>query len=131
MNTPNKPGVASGDEAIDLLQPLTDETKGINVNLKEANETELNQLTLDAEFAQEKLKRLVDDNKARKSFSYWIFTVTVIWMFLVLMIVVQCGRQTIMLSDGVLIALITTTTANVFGFFYVVVNYLFNKEKST
>ena len=35
------------------------------------------------------------------------------------------------LSDGVLIALITTTTANVFGFFYVVVNYLFNKDKST
>jgi hypothetical protein len=52
-------------------------------------------------------------------------------MFIVLLIVIQCGRKSLMLSDGVLIALITTTTANVFGFFYVVVNYLFNKDKST
>jgi hypothetical protein len=44
---------------------------------------------------------------------------------------VQCSRKVFILSDGVLIALITTTTANVFGFFYVVVNYLFNKDKST
>jgi hypothetical protein len=131
MNTPHKPGVASIDEATDLLQPLLDENDGSNVNLKEANAEELEELDLKKEYSLAQLRRLVDDNKARKTFSYWIFTVTVVWMFLVLMIVVQCGRQSIRLPDGVLIALITTTTANVFGFFYVVVNYLFNKEKST
>ena len=131
MNTPQKPGVASINEATDLLQPLLDETPGTNVYLKEANKEELEELDLGKEYSLAQLKRLIDDNKARKSFSNWIFAVTVLWMFMVLMIVVQCGRQIIMLSDGVLVALITTTTANVFGFFYVVVNYLFNKEKST
>ena len=131
MNTPQKPGVASIDEATDLLQPLLDETPGTNVYLKEANKEELEELDLGKEYSLAQLKRLIDDNKARKSFSNWIFAVTVLWMFMVLMIVVQCGRRIIMLSDGVLVALITTTTANVFGFFYVVVNYLFNKEKST
>jgi len=131
MNTPQKPGVASINEATDLLQSLFDETPGTNVYLKEANKEELEELDLGKEYSLAQLKRLIDDNKARKSFSNWIFAVTVLWMFMVLMIVVQCGRRIIMLSDGVLVALITTTTANVFGFFYVVVNYLFNKEKST
>ena len=131
MNTPQRPGVASINEATDLLQSLFDETLGTNVYLKEANKEELEELDLGKEYSLAQLKRLIDDNKARKSFSNWIFAVTVLWMFMVLMIVVQCGRRIIMLSDGVLVALITTTTANVFGFFYVVVNYLFNKEKST
>lgn len=131
MNIPQKPGVASREETKDLLQPLPDEPVDSRVDLKDQIAEEINNLTLDAEFAQEKFNRLVDDNRARKAFSYWIFTITVLWMFLVLMIVLQCGRGTLRLSDGVLIALITTTTANVFGFFYVVVNYLFNKDKST
>jgi hypothetical protein len=86
---------------------------------------------LNAEFSKAQLKRLIDDNNARKMFSKRLFGITVLWMFIVLGIVIQCGRKVITLSDGVLIALITTTTANVFGFFYVVVNYLFNKDKST
>ena len=129
MNTPQKPGVASGDEAKDLLKPKLNTLKDAQVNIKEEIADEIRDL--EEEYSRAQLKRLVEDNKARKTFSYWIFTVTVVWMFLVLMIVIQCGRQSIRLSDGVLIALITTTTANVFGFFYVVVNYLFNKEKST
>lgn len=84
-----------------------------------------------AELQKEQLKRLQDDNDARKKFSNHIFTVTVIWMFFILLIVVSCGNECMKLSDTVLVTLIGTTTANVFGFLYVVVNYLFNKEKST
>lgn len=123
--------VASATEVKDLLHPLLDQPADTRVNIKEANVNEINVLDIDAEFAKAQLKRLIDDNKARKTYSYWLFAVTVLWMLFVLMIVVQCGRGAILLSDGVLIALITTTTANVFGFFYVVVNYLFNREKST
>jgi len=131
MKTPPYPSVASVSEAQDLIQPLLEEITGTKVNLEEAKEKEVKERDVDEEYSRAQLRRLLDDNKARKSFSIWIFAITVLWMFLVLMIVLQCSRGVFMLSDGVLIALITTTTANVFGFFYVVVNYLFNKDKST
>lgn len=131
MKTPPHPSRASESEAKDLLQPKLDEPDDNRVNLKEANVNEVRVLDLEEEFTRAQLKRLLDDNKARKVFSIIIFAITVLWMFLVLFIVVQCSRGIFSLSDGVLIALITTTTANVFGFFYVVVNYLFNKDKST
>jgi hypothetical protein len=131
MKTPPQHNVASVDEVKDLLHPLLNEPADTLVNIKEANVEEIKELDVDAEYARAQLTRLIEDNKARKTYSYWIFAVTVLWMFFVLMIVLQCGRGAIHLSDGVLIALITTTTANVFGFFYVVVNYLFNRDKST
>ena len=129
MKTPPHPTAASPSEAKDLLQLKPDEPADARVNVKEANVREVSDL--EEEYSRAQLKRLLDDNKARKSFSIWIFAITVLWMFMVLMIVLQCSRGVFRLSDGVLIALITTTTANVFGFFYVVVNYLFNKDKST
>ena len=131
MKTPPHHSVASVSEADDLMKPLLEEKPGTRVNLEEANVNEVKERDLDEEFSRAQLKRLLDDNRARKAFSNWIFAITVLWMFVVLMIVIQCSRRVFILSDGVLITLITTTTANVFGFFYVVVNYLFNKEKST
>ena len=131
MKTPPYPSVASQNEAKDLLYPKQDVPEDSRVNLEEVNVTEVQDRDLDEQYSLAQLKRLLDDNKARKSFSIWIFVLTVLWMFLVLLIVIQCSRKVFFLSDGVLIALITTTTANVFGFFYVVVNYLFNKDKST
>jgi hypothetical protein len=131
MKTAPDQSVASVTEAKHLLHPFYEEKADSRVNLKDTNEAEIKKLDLNAEFSQAQLKRLLDDNKARKKFSVFIFAITVLWMFLVLFIVVQCSRKVFILSDGVLIALITTTTANVFGFFYVVVNYLFNKDKST
>ena len=129
MKTSPHPSVASESEAMDLIQPRANEPADTRVNVKEANVREVSDV--EDEFSQAQLKRLLDDNKARKSFSQRLFVITILWMFIVLLIVIQCGRKTLILSDGVLIALITTTTANVFGFFYVVVNYLFNKDKST
>jgi cbb3-type cytochrome oxidase subunit 3 len=77
------------------------------------------------------VERFRQDNEGRKVLRDAIFTVTVVWMLLVLLMVWQSGAGKIKLSDSVLITLITTTTANVFGFLYVVVNYLYNREKST
>ena len=131
MNTPPLPARASESEAKDLLNTFLEPPADTKVNIKEANEEEVEGLDLEKEYSIAQLKRLLDDNKARKTFSQWLFAITVLWMFIVLMIVIQSGRQSIVLSDSVLITLITTTTANVFGFFYVVVNYLFNKDKST
>jgi hypothetical protein len=128
MNLPNEHS-STPDEVNDILQPGFNKRMGDLV--KGVNDEEIDALKLEEEMAKEALNRLVADNTARKKFSKWIFVLTVFWMFSVLTVVVLCGRTVLQLSNGVLIALITTTTANVFGFFYVVVNYLFNKSKST
>lgn len=83
------------------------------------------------EYYKEQIQRLKDDNEARKNFSQRIFTLTVMWLFFILLIVLGCAMNIIHLSDSVLIALITTSTINVLGFFTAVTLYLFNKDKST
>lgn len=118
--------MANRINAEELTNQIQGENLEVGVFSEESKKVEINQL-----IALENLNRLKDDNAARKNFSDLIFTVTVIWMFAILFIVLLCGMGRIKLSNEVLITLITTATANVFGFFYVVVNYLFNKEKST
>lgn len=92
---------------------------------------ELEKKALELQLVKAQIRKFEDDNTGRREFSRSIFTVTVIWMFLVLMIIIQCANGKWQLSDSVLIALITTTTANVIGVFIIVANYLFNREKST
>jgi hypothetical protein len=86
---------------------------------------------LELQLLKAQIRKFEDDNIGRREFSRSIFTVTVIWMFLVLMIVIQCANHKWNLDNSVLIALITTTTANVIGVFIIVANYLFNRAKST
>jgi hypothetical protein len=138
MDVPNPSSFPSSDEAKEILRKelaphanVNESEVALEEEIIELNANAVRELNVEKQIAQEQLNRLIDDNQARKRFSQWIFTVTIAWMFCVLMIVVQCARGNFHLSDGVMIALITTTTANVFGFFYVVVNYLFNRNKST
>lgn len=85
---------------------------------------ELRKMTAEAD-------KMVQDNEGRRKFSWAIFRVMVVWIFMVLLIVIACAAGWWSLSDSVLIALITTTTATVIGVFVVVANYLFNRDKST
>jgi len=112
------------------LDALLSQTKDGNQGEVTAKEEKA---TFDHKAKMEKtlLDRVIAENKARIDLSDAIFTVTVIWMAAILLVVYLCGCGSMRLSDTVLVALITTTTANVFGFLYVVVNYLFNKDKST
>ena len=77
------------------------------------------------------LEKFHNDNVARVTYSKNIFIVTVIWLFIVILIVIAKGLHFLDLSDTVLVTLITTTTIAVFGFLLAVVNYYFNKDKST
>lgn len=99
--------------------------------LQEGKIHELEQQALELQLLKAQIRKFEDDNEGRKEFSRNIFTVTVMWMFLVLMIVIQCANGKWHLSDSVLIALVTTTTATVIGIFIIVANYLFNRDKST
>lgn len=92
---------------------------------------ELEKQSLELQLLNVQIQKFEDDNESRREFSRNIFAVTVIWLFLVLVVVIQCAGGKWHLSDAVLIALITTTTANVIGIFIIVANYLFNREKST
>lgn len=112
---------------VDTAEALTEEKK----ELDEGKLHELEKQALELQLLKAQIRKFEDDNEGRKEFSRSIFAVMVIWMFFVLMIVIQSANGKWHLSDSVLIALITTTTANVIGTFIIVANYLFNKEKST
>jgi hypothetical protein len=77
------------------------------------------------------VEKFLSENTLRQTLTHRIFKFTCIWLAIVLLIVISCGLGLLKLSDTVIITLITTTTANVIGFFVLVIRYLFNPKKST
>lgn len=81
------------------------------------------------------LENLTQNIQLRKLYAGLLFSVLVFWIFVIMYVVLSTasGCQMLMprvgfhLSDAVVITLITTTTANVVGFFFAVTNYLFPK----
>jgi len=69
--------------------------------------------------------------EARRRYSHRIYLTTSLWLISVIAILVLVGLKVLVLSDPVLIALLGTTTINVLGFFVIVIQYLFNRDKST
>lgn len=112
---------------VDTAEAISEEKR----ELEDERLQELEKKALQLKLLKAQIRKFEDDNQGRREFSRSIFAVTVIWMFLVLMVIIQCAGGRWHLSDAVLIALITTTTANVIGIFLLVANYLFNREKST
>lgn len=117
-----------GGETVLLGKAATDnlktELREEQLLLEQKQQQELRKITAEAD-------KMVQDNQGRRAFSRNIFTVTIVWLAFVMVVVVQCARKLWELSDAVLIALITTTTATVIGIFLIVANYLFNRDKST
>ncbi len=78
----------------------------------------------------EEIRDRQQNRAQRKEYADNIFTFLCVYMLFVGLIITgvgnsHCGFE---LSDTVLIALITTTTANVIGIFVFVVKYLFNPK---
>jgi hypothetical protein len=61
----------------------------------------------------------------RKVYAGSIFLSSAAWLFFIGRVVWCAGCKQVALSDPVLIALITTTTINVLGLFYIVARWLF------
>ncbi len=74
----------------------------------------------------EYLRTLRQNNGERKKYARLIFLFTCLWAAMIFVILFLAGFKEVTLSDTVLVALITTTTVNFFGFFLLVVKYLFN-----
>jgi hypothetical protein len=79
---------------------------------------------------------LKQNRKERKKYARLIFRLTCIWTLVIFVIIIANGLTSIAnhkyfefhLSDSLLITLITSTTLNFFGFFLLVVKYLFNSN---
>lgn len=82
-------------------------------------------------YHKDRLNEEIEDSKQdrsqRKIFSFRIFWFMCAYMILSLIVVFCCGIGCMRLSDAVLIALLTTTLANVIGVFNFVAKYLFHK----
>lgn len=76
-----------------------------------------------------KLNRYSDTSKLRKHSAYWVMGAVSLWLLLVVSIVFFCGFALMNLEQSVLIALLTTTTANILGLPLVVLRGLYPKEK--
>lgn len=126
---PSKPDLKLPNELRQELQAREGEESAQEIQAEmQAVETKQH---YEIQLMKAQLEKFRDDNKGRRTFSEIILTIVIVWMFLVLLTVACTGMGHLHLSDGVLIALITTTTANVIAMLIIVVNYLFNKDKST
>lgn len=81
---------------------------------------------------KEVLASLQQNNRERLRYAKWTFVLTCFWIFLVMILVFMngyhpaAGNRPLQLSDTVIVTLISTTTINVFGFFLLVIKFLFN-----
>lgn len=64
----------------------------------------------------------------RKLYACWIFQFTCIWCIGLFIVLIGCGAGKLHLSTTVLTTFIGSTTINVFIFFKLVTEYLFNKD---
>lgn len=80
---------------------------------------------------------LAQNRHERKKYARYIFLLTCIWATLIFLIVIAVGFGSdrrpfsFHISDTVLVTLISTTTINFFGFFLLVVKYLFYTGQET
>lgn len=68
------------------------------------------------------------DREQRKQFSIWILGIVCVYLLIVLVLLYLTGFSLTILSDTVLVALLTTTTANVIGLLVIVARYLFPRN---
>lgn len=61
----------------------------------------------------------------RKRYAFRLFGLSFFWLLFIGVYLILAGMSFLKAADSVLIALITTTTANVLGLFYIVARWLF------
>jgi hypothetical protein len=63
--------------------------------------------------------------KQRKRYAFLLFGLSAVWLVFIGIFLILAGLEKLKVADSVLIALISTTTANVLGLFYIVARWLF------
>ena len=108
---------------------INEENLFVEGNLEKALKIE------DLKLRRENYQLAVQNRTERKKYARHIFIVTCVWATLIFLIVIASGFKEVKdgktvfsftISDRVMITLITSTTINFFGFFLLVVKYLFH-----
>ena len=104
------------------------EEKSYENNNDQRNLTQIELLKTQVIKLELKNRRYKDNSELRRGLAI-MFTLTINgWLFVVFLILLT-NSQTLKLSDSVLIALLTTSSANVLGMMYVVLKNLFPNGK--
>lgn len=109
---------------------VTEDIRNASVSITQ-EDVLLGQSIVEVRLKQEMLQGKKQDRRQRKHFAYWIFGFVCAYMLLVLTVVLFVGIRCLgfALSDGVLVTLLSTTTANVLGLFIIVAKYLFHTKE--
>lgn len=81
--------------------------------------------------AKARLANFNQNKNERKKYANLIWQLTCFWCLFIGLVIIFCGMGRLKLSDAILGSLIGATTVNMCSFFYLVTQYLFNKDKST
>ena len=104
------------------------EEKSYEHNNDQRNLTQIELLKTQVIKLELKNRRYKDNSELRRGLAI-MFTLTINgWLFVVFLILLT-NSQTLKLSDSVLIALLTTSSANVLGMMYVILKNLFPNGK--
>lgn len=94
-------------------------------------ELEIDALQTENDIRKEELKNCEQDRQQRKEFATKIYHFLCVYLFFVFLLILLSGASCIKfeLTEGVIITLLSTTTANVIGIFILVVKYLFASKR--
>ena len=94
-------------------------------------EAEIDALQTENDIRKEELKGRIQDREQRKEFALKIYHFLCFYLLVVVLLLLLSAAQFINfeLTEGVIITLLTTTTANIIGIFILVVKYLFDTHK--
>lgn len=124
-----------GNELVNIIEGDKTADKKPNELFVALNDESSSELRVDYLHAyidklNEEIEGLRQDRLQRKIFGYIIFGFMCIYMLSVLVIVYFIGFDVAILSDKVIITLLTTSLASVIGVFNFVAKYLFPNKKS-
>ena len=112
----------------DVDNRALNEEKSYENNNDQRNLTQIELLKTQVIKLELKNRRYKDNSELRRGLAI-MFTLTINgWLFVVFLILLTTS-QTLKLSDSVLIALLTTSSANVLGMMYVILKNLFPNGK--
>lgn len=117
-------------EQEDILNCLTEDTTpetGVSVE-GEGQEIQLQYLKAKVDRLKSEIKDIEQDRDERKRFSNYIFAFMCIYVLAAIVIVILTGCGVLMLSDTILVTLLTTALADVIGVFTFVAKYLFHRN---
>ena len=77
------------------------------------------------DLAVQKKERFEQDTKFRKHFSNWVMAIVPSWLLLTMVLMFFTGFNLTSFSDGAIVALLTTTTANVLGLAFIALKGMF------